>query len=129
MSRAVDEAAAWLRVVLERGPMPAATVRVHAAARGIASRTLQRASAVAGVIIERRGFSAGSVWRLPSAPEPETRKNLMRGCWSCENLAAAGCCLVGAAAGLAPDELGRCWPPRERFDGGECPAFAPAEAR
>jgi len=74
MSRAVDEAAAWLRVVLERGPMPAATVRVHAAARGIASRTLQRASAVAGVIIERRGFSAGSVWRLPSAPEPETRK-------------------------------------------------------
>lgn len=126
-SRAADRAAEWLRVVLERGPMPASLIRAHAEARRLAWRTVQRAASAAGVVVERKGFSGGSTWRLPFAPEPETRKNPKRsaGCRDCGHLAAAGACLAGVAVGLHPDALGRFWPSREQFDNG-CGAFAPS---
>jgi len=76
---AVDEAVEFVRSELADGPVPAATVREHARAAGIAEKTLRRASKSIGVVATQvhekgRKGAASWAWRLingglsPSAP-------------------------------------------------------------
>jgi len=74
MNRAPDDAAErdvaveFLESFLS-GPTAASEVFEAAEKRRIARRTLQRAAKRCGVIIERRGFPAGSLWHPPLARE------------------------------------------------------------
>jgi hypothetical protein len=67
-----DDAAEWLRDLLERegGQLPAKEVKAAARAAGIAERTLDRAREKAGAKSKREGFGKDAVywWRLSSAP-------------------------------------------------------------
>lgn len=64
-----DEAADWLLDVLSDGPLPAKTVKRMAADADIAVRTLQRARAGLGVVVQRDQHSQGrpSSWALPGS--------------------------------------------------------------
>lgn len=61
-----NDAVEWVRGYLESegGSAKAADIFKAARADGIAERTLKRARERAGVMTERSGFGAGSVWRL-----------------------------------------------------------------
>ena len=63
-----DEAADFLRQILEDGPRSAADVKRAANAEGIAERTLHRARRALGVKVERQGFPASSTWTLAVVP-------------------------------------------------------------
>jgi putative DNA primase/helicase len=67
-----DEAADWLRDVLDDGPLPAKTVKRMAAEADVSSRTLQRARVGLGVTIQRDGHGQGrpSTWALPGSVPP-----------------------------------------------------------
>jgi len=58
------DAVAFLRDLLESGPMHAKDVRKQADDAGYAWRTVQRAMRPAGVIAQRAGFGEGSSWAL-----------------------------------------------------------------
>ncbi len=60
------DAAAWLRDVLEPGPMPVKDVKRQADESGFAWRTVQRAMRRAGVESKRGGFGQQATWRLVS---------------------------------------------------------------
>jgi putative DNA primase/helicase len=65
-----DEAAAFLRNLLDAGPRPAREIFAEASEAGIADITLRRAKRREGLVVTRQGFSKGSVscWSLPSPP-------------------------------------------------------------
>lgn len=62
-----DEAANWLRAVLNDGPVKVKELKKLANEDGHAWRTVQRAMRPAGAISERSGFGAGARWRLNDA--------------------------------------------------------------
>ncbi len=72
-----DEAADWLRDVLDDGPAKYQEIERMATAAGIARRTLHRARKLAGVVVERDESARGrpSTWRLPVSCQPLTHKS------------------------------------------------------
>lgn len=62
----LDEAADWLRGALSGGARPSADLLEAAKAQDIARRTLHRARGRLAVVVERTGWPARSVWRLPT---------------------------------------------------------------
>jgi hypothetical protein len=68
-SPALDEAVGFLSSLLRAGPVAAGVVKDKATRAGISERTLKRAKAELGVIVEEvrneRGKVSGWVWRLP----------------------------------------------------------------
>ncbi len=62
-----QECAAWLRGLLETGPVPAADVESAAKEEGFGRNTLLRAKRVLGVLTERAEFTGGYTCKLPSA--------------------------------------------------------------
>ena len=60
------DAATWLRDLLVPGPMTSKEVKKLASESGFTWRTVQRAMAKAGVIAEREGFPAATVWKFAS---------------------------------------------------------------
>ena len=55
----------FLRGYLEARPMPADDVMKAAEANGISKRTLDRAKAKLGVVVEKAGYQGQWAWRLP----------------------------------------------------------------
>jgi hypothetical protein len=68
------EAQEFLREKLAGGTVPAREVAQHAAALGIAARTLRRARKSAGVLVEKTGMDGGWVWSLPPEGGQATSK-------------------------------------------------------
>jgi putative DNA primase/helicase len=62
---AMDEAKVWLRATLGKGPVAATQILVDAAAKGIAEKTLRRASAAISVQKAKPSMESGWIWSLP----------------------------------------------------------------
>jgi hypothetical protein len=62
-----SDAAAWLRLALSSGPMPAREIRQRAATAGLAWRSMQRSAKVLRVVYVRRDFgpTTHTTWALP----------------------------------------------------------------
>lgn len=78
----VEDAASFLRELLETGPLPVKEIRKHGDDAGYAWRTVQRAMRSAGVTSKRGGFGQPATWSLdscatvaPVAPHPESGAN------------------------------------------------------
>jgi hypothetical protein len=65
-----EEGEAFLRELLEEGPVPARQVKAEAREAGIAERTLARARQAIGARTRRDGFGPGAryLWELPDRP-------------------------------------------------------------
>ncbi len=66
-----EEAAAWLRDLLAKGPRPASDVVREAREAGISIATLRRAKTASGVRSLRAAFGGGWDWALPAHDEGE----------------------------------------------------------
>jgi len=67
-----QDAAEWLRITLESGPLASREIRIAADEAGHAWRTVQRAMKRLGVTTERHGFGKDTktIWSLSVAPNP-----------------------------------------------------------
>ena len=79
---AMAEAEQFLREKLGKGPIAARDGEEHAAAIGIARRTLMRARKKLGVIAEKSDMKEGWTWRLPLPEEcQESAKGAIKNTW------------------------------------------------
>jgi hypothetical protein len=70
----VEEAASFLKSILEDGALEANKAITKAKAAGFTEKTIQRAIKTAGVLPYRRGFGAGSNWMLHIPPNMAEEK-------------------------------------------------------
>lgn len=66
-----DEAAAFLRVELSRGPRPVTELKAAAKDAGLSWRTVERAKKEMGVEARKRGFAGPWCWELPDDASSE----------------------------------------------------------
>lgn len=71
-----ERAEAWLKAMLQHGPLPAPQLRQSTQGAGLSWRSIQRAARELGVRSRRQGFGKAAEWRLPTdsesvAPKPK----------------------------------------------------------
>lgn len=71
----LDDAKAFLRELLAKGPVPSKQIRADTEGAGHAWRTIQRAQKALGIVAVKDGMKGGWVWRLDTPSRPEERQD------------------------------------------------------